>query len=223
MKRTLKVLTALSVILLFTIPGIFAQQAFIQDLTGTVEVKRASSAAWEPAARGLVLTGDTIISTGFRSTARIALGNSILTVRPITRLTLRELSQMQDAEKIDLNLQIGRVRADVKAPPSGRTAFSIQSPTATASVRGTAFEFDTFNLKVSEGTVLFSGSSGEAVVVDAGRTSFVDGSTGRTVPPELTRSLELRPDRPVSSDMIRASEPSASTENSMELSVSIFF
>jgi len=226
MKRMLKILSAAGVILLFTVSGIWAQQAVIQDMTGTVEIKTPNSSAWVPAQKGQTLVGDTIISTGFRSTALVAIGNSVLTVRPITRLTLKELSLMQDSEKIELNLQIGRVRADVKAPPSGRTDFTIQAPTATASVRGTVFEFDTLNLSVSEGTVDFMGATGESVVVDAGRASFADEGSGRAISPQEFVTMRLRPDIPIATQPIQASDKAAqgaSDGNLVDLSATIHF
>ena len=144
-------------------PAIFAQQqiqAVIREMAGTVEVKQGNSEVWVAASRGQTLSWDTVVSTGFRSTAVIALGDSIITMRPLTRLSVLELSQSQGSEKVDLNLQTGRVRADVKAPGTGQTEFVIRSPNSTSSVRGTIFEFDTLSITVIQGTVEFKGVSG---------------------------------------------------------------
>ncbi|MDR0586323.1 MAG: FecR family protein, partial [Treponema sp.] len=177
MKQLLLLFAAL---VLFSAAEISAQEprtaeAFIRDLAGTVEVKVPQAAGWTPAYRGQALTGDTLISTGFKSTAVITVGNSVLTVRPLTRLSITELSRIQDNEKIELKLQTGRIRADVKPIQGGRTDFTVRGSAATASVRGTIFEFDTLNLSVSEGAVEFSGASGIPVFVDSGETSSVDG------------------------------------------------
>jgi ferric-dicitrate binding protein FerR (iron transport regulator) len=216
-------------LLLFSAAEISAQEsrtALIRDLAGIVEVKAPQAAGWTPAYRGQALTGDTTISTGFKSTAVIAVGNSVLTVRPLTRLSITELSRIQDNEKIELKLQTGRVRADVKPLQGGRTDFTVRSSAATASVRGTIFEFDTLNLSVSEGTVEFSGASGVPVLVDSGEASFVDGFRIFSAPPE-TLVTELRPELPPGAENAipaTVSEPVApQAGNSTELSVSIHF
>ena len=195
------------IIFLCAVSGISAQQAVIRDLAGTVEIKRAGATAWEPARQGQFLTGDTAISTGFRSTAVITLGNSVLVVRPLTRLTLAELSRMQDTEKVELNLQTGRVRADVKPPEGAKTEFTVRSSAATASVRGTVFEFDTYNLTVNEGTVEFVGALGASVLIDAGGISYTGDTTGRAIPPEETAAAELKPDLPIASNPLPEERP----------------
>jgi len=65
----------------------FAQEAVIKELTGTVELKKAGAAEWENAAKGQSVAVDTVISTSFKSTAIISIGNSLITVRPLTLLT----------------------------------------------------------------------------------------------------------------------------------------
>ena len=206
----------------FAAGGVFAQQAVIRDLAGTVEVKQAGSAKWEAASRGQALKGDTSISTGFRSTALIAIGDSLITVRPLTRMTLTELTRAQNAEKISLNLETGRVRVEVKAIEGGKTDFTVRSSAATASVRGTVFEFDTFNLTVSEGTVEFLGGSGAPVMVDAGSASRPDDRTGRPAAQEDTFVAELRPQLPIASDTIKTGDP-VTGDNSIGIAITISF
>ena len=69
---------------------------------------------------------------------------------------------------------------------------TIQSPIATASVRGTSFEFDTYSLTVLEGTVAFQSSSGGTMMVGAGDTSEITDS-GRPADPIQTSAAELAP------------------------------
>ena len=196
----------------FSVSGIPAQQpvqAVIREMVGTVEIKYAASETWENASRGQSLAGDTTISTGFRSTVVIALGDSLITVRPLTRLTLTELSRNQETEKAELNLQTGRVKADIRAPEGGRTEFTVRSTNSTSSVRGTVFEFDTLNLAVREGTVEFRGGSGFAHLVDAGGFSQIDERTGRASRPVAVETAVFSPDLPIASDPIQpAPQPS---------------
>ena len=67
---------------------------------------------------------------------------------------------------------------------------TVRGPTATASVRGTSFEFDTYSITVSEGTVAFQGASGAPMMVSAGSSSEVT-ATGRAADPIETDAAEL--------------------------------
>jgi hypothetical protein len=182
---------------------VHAQQAVIRNLAGTVEVKFSGSEVWENAHHGQILDGKTTISTGFRSTAVISIGSSLLTVRPLTRLTLAELIKSEETERTDLTLQSGRIRAEVTPPPGGRVEFTIRSSSATTSVRGTAFEVDTLGVAVSEGVVQFSGFFGPPVLVDAGGISRVNELTGRVALPRTEAINELSPELPVASETVR--------------------
>jgi hypothetical protein len=173
---------------------------FIRDLSGDVEIKAPGSTVWLPAKRGSPVTGKTVISTGFKSTAVISLGNSTLLVRPLTRLSLEDIHRTIEEEKVILNLQTGRVRVRVNPPPGGISNFTVKSSSATASVRGTVFDFDTVNLRVEEGTVLFFGDDGRPAAVRAGGTSVVDESRGRAAGARETAAAELTPDLPAGSD-----------------------
>jgi hypothetical protein len=178
---------------------LFAQEqgsVYIREFTGTVEVKAPGAADWSAAQTGQALSRDTMISTGFKSTAFVALGNSTLVVRPLTRLTLQEIQNIQGDESVSINLQSGRVRADVKPPEGGVTSFIVQSPMVTASVRGTSFDFDGLNLHVGEGTVHVSGGDGTGVYVGAGHRIASNPQTGRTDSPTETFKAELTPTPP---------------------------
>jgi ferric-dicitrate binding protein FerR (iron transport regulator) len=148
-----------------------------------VEIQDGGSTEWRAAAPGDTVGKNAVISTGFRSTALIALGDSRLSVRPLTRLRLEELVRRDTAEEVSLRLRTGRVRADVRPPVGGRTDFTVRSPIATASVRGTSFEFDTRHLYVNDGRVLLEGGNGQTVYVDKGQRSYVDESEQRVIPP----------------------------------------
>jgi hypothetical protein len=167
-------------LLCLTVGFVSAQNAVIKEIKGTVEVKAPGESAWKTAVAGQQLVKAAVINTGFRSTALITLNNSVITVQPMTRLSLEELTVNQGNEQVSLNLQSGRVRADVNPPAGGRTDFTVRSPVATASVRGTSFDFDGTNLSVDKGRVQVSGSNGSPVYVAAGNAVSTDPETGRT-------------------------------------------
>jgi hypothetical protein len=59
----------------------------------------------------------------------------------------------------------------------------MRSPTVTASVWGTSFDFDTENIRVEEGRVLYSLANGRQVYVYEGERSYVDEANNRVASP----------------------------------------
>ena len=164
----------------------------ITEITGTVEIKHAGTADFIAAKNGDALAQNTVISTGFKSIALVTVGSSVITVKPMTRLTLGEITASAGAETINVSLQTGRVRVDVNPPAETRATVTVRSPVATASVRGTSFEFDTQSITVLSGTVAFQGTNGKVMLVNAGSASQVTGS-GRAADPSDSFTAELRP------------------------------
>jgi hypothetical protein len=173
--------------------GVYAQKAAFESVQGTVEFKKPGSSVWEAAVPGRELDRETLVSTGFRSEARIKVGNSVLLVRPLTRLSLGEIEAAAAGERVDIRLRSGRLHVDVKPPAGGNVDFTVRGPSVTASVRGTAFEFDTVNLRVDEGTVYFSGADNTAVYVGAGQSSAPDPVSGKTAAPVETAAVQAAP------------------------------
>jgi hypothetical protein len=152
----------------------FAQNGVIKELSGTVELKNSNAADFTAAKAGDIVKQDTVVSTSFKSTALIEIGVTIITVRPLTRLTLKEIQTSADSETLNVSLQTGRVRVDVKPPAGTKTIMTVSSPSATASVRGTSFELDARNLYVISGNVLFKGTRGVYTLITTGSESATD-------------------------------------------------
>ena len=178
---------------------VFGQNGVIKELTGTVELKRAGQTAFVPAKAGDAVAKDTIVSTGFKSTALITMGSNVITVRPLTRLTLAEISSSAGSETLNVNLQAGRVRVDVEPPAGTRANTTVQGPNATASVRGTSFSFDSRNLTVEKGVVAFKGKKGGVMLVSAGSSSQVQGDS-KAADPMVKGAAELLPPLPAGSN-----------------------
>jgi len=193
MKKTCVVL-----VLILSVVGAYAQSGVIKELTGTVELKGPAAAAFATAKAGDEVREDTVISTGFKSTAIVEVGSALLAVRPLTRLTLTEIRASAGNEALNVNLQAGRVRVDLNPPVGTRASLTVSSPAATASVRGTSFEFDTRNLNVNYGAVSFRGSRGREYVVYGGAGSGVSGN-GMALDPVGQGRQALSPPRPGSS------------------------
>jgi len=175
---------------------VFAQNGVIRELSGEVEIRLAGDAAFVPAAAGSIVAQDTIISTGFRSNAIIDIGGTTLTVRPLTRLSLTEIRVAAGTETVGANLQAGRVRVDVRPPAGTMANFTVQGPSATASVRGTSFEFDARSVRVIEGAVIFRGGRGTPMLAQAGGESSV-GAGGVASDPVQVIFQNLSPPVPV--------------------------
>jgi hypothetical protein len=209
--------TMFGLALLLGTAALFAQEAVIREVTGTVELKAPGAADWTPARRGQGITRNTLVSTGFKSGAVIALGNSTLTVQPLTRLSLEELVRAGENEKVEIGLRAGRIRAEVKPPPGGSTGFTVRSPTATASVRGTVFEFNGLRLSVDEGRVHFSGGDRTGTYVDGGRRVSTDPESGRTVGVRETAMEALTLPLPAGVDGAPEERTAASVAGSVDI------
>ncbi|MCL2721273.1 MAG: FecR family protein [Treponema sp.] len=194
--------------------GIFCQNGTIRELTGDVELKQAGSSSFTAARAGDIITPNTIVSTGFRSTAVIAVGNSLITVRPLTRLSFSEIQTSQNEENVNVNLQSGRVRVEVNPPAGTRANLNVQSPSATASVRGTVFDMDTDNMFAVEGKVIYNGSSGPGAIVTGGNSSSA-GINGSPANPASLAALSVLPNSPVGtpSPEVLTTTPETSTGN----------
>ena len=193
----LAIIAALS---LFAASWGFAQDAVIKELTGTVEFKLPGAETWENAVKDQAVAVNTVISTGFKSNALIDLGNSLINVRPLTRLSIRELRASAGTETVNVNLQTGRLRLDVNPPSGTRASVSVQGPMSVSSVRGTVFEVSVFELWVLEGSIEYRGNSGAPVIVDAVGYSNVDERTEQVVFTKAMVVNSLHPDQPIAFD-----------------------
>jgi hypothetical protein len=176
-----------------------AQDAVIEQITGTIEIKHPRETSFKPASAGEKIFQETVISSGFRSFAIIRIGSTTITVRPLTTLSLKEIQNLAEGETLNVNLQSGRIRVDVKPVAGSKTTATISTPSVTASVRGTSFEIDTNNLFVNEGVVSFNGRKGQSILVSAGENSHVEDS-GQVTNPRDERNSNLMPPSPVGSN-----------------------
>jgi hypothetical protein len=217
MKKTV----IMAVLILLCTGFSFAQNGVIKEISGTVELKRPGAAAFIAAKTGDAVTRDTVVSTGFKSTALIAIGSSVITVKPLTRLSLAELSAAEGTETINVSIQTGRVRVDVNPPAGTKTSMSVRGPSATASVRGTSFDFDTRNLSVRHGTVAFQGSRGGVVLVRAGSSSYVQPNGRAANPLEANAASLLPPPMETNAAVLLSTSSAGAGEISGDVSIEI--
>ena len=189
----------IAVALILAAVGAYGQSGVLKEMTGQVELKNPGSASFVAARAGDVVNENAVVSTGIKSTAIIQVGSALLTVRPLTRLTLTEIRASAESESMNMSLQAGRVRVDLKPPAGSKASMSVSSPSATASVRGTSFEFDTRNLQVYEGGVIFKGIRGEGTLITAGFGSGITAN-GSAANPVVSGAGAYRPQMPESTE-----------------------
>jgi len=191
--------TIIAFLFILTAASLFAQNGTIRELNGTVELKDSGSSVFVLAKTGDQVREDAVISTGYKSSALVSVGSALIAVRPLTRLTLTEIRSASGSETINVNLQAGRVRVDVNPPSGTRAAMTVSSPVATASVRGTSFEFDIRSLWVKSGIVGFKGNKGKTMLVKAGSGSQIQ-ENGKAADPILLKLAGLTPPAPVGAE-----------------------
>lgn len=151
----MKKLFLLFLFVLMSFYSLFAA-ATVKDFFGKVKVKYDGDTKWSRVSMGMELPANATVSTGFNSQIVLDLGNATLDVLPLTRMTINEITESKNTINTTLFLQGGKIKADVKRLEGKVNDFKIKSPVATASVRGTAFEFSGNKLKVIRGEVAFS-------------------------------------------------------------------
>jgi hypothetical protein len=157
MKRIIFVL----LVLILAVNAASAMEGTVVSTIGKVEIQKGAS--WVPLAKGDKISGGAIISTGFKSEAVLKLGESTVQVKPLSRLTLEQLANLNGNHKTSVYLDVGSVTADVKAAKDKKVGFTVKSPVATASVRGTKFRFSGEKLHVFRGKVGITRSLAKAI------------------------------------------------------------
>jgi hypothetical protein len=81
---------AAALFFLAVLPSVFAEEEYgvIEEFTGAVYIKQTPGSAWEDAKTGMLLVNGALIETGFKSFADIFVSGTVITIRPLSRLTL---------------------------------------------------------------------------------------------------------------------------------------
>jgi hypothetical protein len=145
-------LLVLAILVLVAAGAVAQQTAVFEDVSGKVEV-RAPGASWQAAQEGQEIPINATVSTGFNSEATLALGRSTVVMKALSRMTVEDLVEREGTVQTGVRLDVGRVSAEVRSAEGVQTDFRVRGPISTASVRGTAFDFDTFVLFVIENKV----------------------------------------------------------------------
>lgn len=115
---------------------VFALDGVVMEVLGKVEKQVDNS--WVALKKGDILVPGDIVSTGFKSEAVISIGESVITVKALTRMTIEQLFEKNKNHVSSVYLDVGSISADVKPVTDKRVGFTVKTPAVTASVRGTA-------------------------------------------------------------------------------------
>lgn len=194
-----------------------ARQAILSSLMGTVEIQAGGSSFWRKAVPKIFLKEGDKIRTGSRSRATLLFEDGSRTqVAANTTLALSNL-----AAPVSLNQTAGKTRHKIAKLGRG---FTLRTPTAVCSVRGTEFEVGvgeggSTDLNVFEGIVNgLKTATGESLDVGAGQSLKFDGSQDPLAAPSPTEgkaeeaSIKELAKKEVGLDMSREAIQAAAAE-----------
>lgn len=132
--------------------SVYGENAKVTYVKGKVELLVNEN--WKPVKVGDEIKTSDTISTGFQSEAKIEYGGSVMSLGAVTRITLEKLSTSASKDDVSLYLKTGAVRSKVTHPQNHRVSYTVKTPVAVASVRGTDFTVTARgNVSCNEGAV----------------------------------------------------------------------
>jgi hypothetical protein len=154
-KPTYKINTNTVAVLPSPAPEVFIATAILASVTGDVQVQRND--IWSKANGEEKVSKDDVIKTGDNSNTTILFGSgSLIRVDANSQIALTAYAKDGDSWTIKINQIIGRTWNRVQKL-MGSSVYEVNTPTAVATVRGTAFGVDADPTKsaftVDEGTV----------------------------------------------------------------------
>lgn len=182
-------------LLLIATASLFANTSGeVMAIKGKVEVQKDGQ--WRPAQKGELLDSGVLVSTGFKSELTLKVDGSTIVVQPLTRLRLDEIVKKGDTLSSKVYLDMGSIKANVKAAETKKVSFTVRTPVATASVRGTSGEISYNGILNGEtGIWDYINQSGDVVKVFAGDTVSID-NFGNITPAQITFAQEVKPQTP---------------------------
>ncbi len=174
--------------------SLFAASGKVLAVKGKVELQKSGN--WRPAQNGDTLDSGTLISTGFKSELTIKVDGSTIVVQALTRLRLDEIIKKGDVLSSKVYLDMGSIKANVKPAETKKVSFTVRTPVATASVRGTSGEIS-YNgvLNGETGVWNYENVSGDKVMVYAGDTVSID-NFGNITPAQIAFQSDVKPQTP---------------------------
>ncbi len=162
---TSKKIIALCACILVLASSAFALTGKIVSVSGKVEVQNGSR--WMALSAGDELDAGAVISTGFKSEAILKIGESVITVKALTRLTLETLYEQNGDNASSVYLDAGSINASVRSEEDKRVSFKVKTPAVTASVRGTDGDITVNKVVGTSGVWLLTAPEPKAIVYNS--------------------------------------------------------
>jgi hypothetical protein len=186
---------------------VFAQserQATIQNLIGSVKVRKGDAAAWKDAKPKMSIGEKDAIRTFVESQAEIKTSEgSVIKLDENTLLEMATFKQLPGgSQATKVSIMTGSVLSNIKKLVSTQSRFEFETPTATASIRGTEVGFDVTsektNIKVYEGEVMVlpRGASAGVSVKTNQMATVVKGQQTASIGAlsEKLKKMSIKPD-----------------------------
>ena len=175
----------------FVLTPLLAISGEVVAVKGKAEIKQGGK--WIPAKAGNKITSGLMISTGFKSELTLKIDGSIITVKPMTRLTIEEIAEKNETVSSEVYLNVGSVKADVKPASTKKVEFKVKTPVATASVRGTSGEISSDGLLIgTSGSWSYVNNGGIETRVNIGE-SVIISDTGMVTPAQNIKANAVLP------------------------------
>lgn len=143
--------------LVFSIFVMSAENFSAQVISVTGKAEVLSGGSWKSLSAGDNLNSGDIIQTGFKSGLSLKIKESTVNVSPLTRVTVENLSENAQKDNVSLFVDAGGVSSSVRKASGKKVGFTVRTPVATASVRGTDFSvqngFDSVDVNTKNGSV----------------------------------------------------------------------
>jgi len=155
-------------ILLVMLAGFFLTP-LLADVTATAvrgSVGVMLSGRLQPVAVGMRLNEDATVVTGANSEVSFAINNGTIVLKSLTTAKINSVARTADSSTADVALRNGTVVSNVQQIQGLKTNFTVTTPVATSSVRGTAH------------TVTFSPERGMEVSVSTGLVAITAARSG---------------------------------------------
>ena len=175
----------------FMLTPLLAISGEVVAVKGKAEIKQGGK--WIPAKAGNKITSGLMISTGFKSELTLKIDGSVITVKPMTRLTIEEIAEKNETVSSEVYLNVGSVKADVKPASTKKVEFKVKTPVATASVRGTSGEISSDGLLIgTSGSWSYVNNGGIETRVNIGE-SVIISDTGMVTPAQNIKANAVLP------------------------------
>lgn len=220
---TSKKIIALCACILVLASSAFALTGKIVSVSGKVEVQNGSR--WMALSAGDELDAGAVISTGFKSEAILKIGESVITVKALTRLTLETLYEQNGDNASSVYLDAGSINASVRSEEDKRVSFKVKTPAVTASVRGTDGDITVNKVVGTSGVWLLTAPEPKAIVYNSANpllsVQSVIEEANAAAAAEAASSTDTQEEVPAESTSEQQSASDAETAAPVETNVAV--